>query len=602
MKSQRRAQPVEGTPDGSDGSDGSVAAPASGRVGWRLVAGVAVVALQLLLAVMAFNPAPHTGGDNAGYISLAHSLLETGAYTDEYDPARLPHTKYPPVFPAVLALWILLGAKSWVALKTTAVVFTTLSVLFAFLWASERRGPLFGFGVAGLFALSSATVDAGHWILSEPPFLTFTLLALWAFERTRVREERALEAGSNAEGEGEAGRWTAALALLGGAAAVLAYFTRSAGLPLLVAVALWLAWRRRWRGLAAFAVGGGVPALLWVLRARSVGQGAYIGEFWMVDPYDPSLGRVGPLGLLGRFGENLVGYVTRHIPGGIVGSSGTWVLVLGVVLVALAVVGWARAVRPRPGVAELFVPLYLGLILLWPQVWSGDRFALPLFPLLFFYAGEALVDGAQRAGRAAVFAAVAVAVLVVSVPAFSSWTRTASMAKLCAASARASGSFGCYGMAVDEFVRLAMWSRTALPEGAAVFSRKPRIFYVMSGVRSRTFPFSPDPDVLLAEAAATGARYVLVDVWDALALHYVGEAISRRPEAFCVVGGFDPAEGTLGTLLLGIIPDAPADLDEQRREQLVLDPCPAEMLGDISAPIPVYSSSLIPLLASPPGR
>ena len=70
-----------------------------GRIRWALLA-VAVVA-SVVVVVTTFNPAPHTGGDNAGYVSLAYTLLKNHAYTEIFDPAHLPHTKYPPVFPGL---------------------------------------------------------------------------------------------------------------------------------------------------------------------------------------------------------------------------------------------------------------------------------------------------------------------------------------------------------------------------------------------------------------------------------------------------------------------------------------------------------------------
>ena len=143
-----------------------------------------------------------------------------------------------------------------------------------------------------------------------------------------------------------------------------------------------------------------------------------------------------------------------------------------------------------------------------------------------------------------------------------------------------------------------MWSRSALPQGSSVLSRKPRIFYVMSGVPSRTFPFSIDPEDVLGEARRAGARYVVLDQWDAQAMRYVGEAVAQRPQAFCAVGGFDPREGSAGTLILGILPDAPSAPGALPGTQISLERCPAEMLGDVAAPIPPYSSSSVPLLAS----
>ena len=38
-------------------------------------------------AGFAFDPVPHSGGDNSGYVSLAYGLLADGAYVDVFDPA-----------------------------------------------------------------------------------------------------------------------------------------------------------------------------------------------------------------------------------------------------------------------------------------------------------------------------------------------------------------------------------------------------------------------------------------------------------------------------------------------------------------------------------
>jgi hypothetical protein len=498
---------------------------------------------------------------------------------------------------------MLLGAKTWTLLKTVPMLFSALSVLGAYLWASGRRGHVFAAAVALLVGISSATIDASHWVLSDPTFVAFTLFGLWALERsgrassdaepTKPATDPPPDSSTHA-----AARRTALYAVLGGACVLLAYFTRQAGLPLLIAAGLWFTLGRRWRALAAYAVAAGIPIFLWWLRTQRVGQATYMGEFWLVDPYDPSLGRIGVGGLVGRFGDNLIGYVTRFIPGGIVGGQTTWAVLVGVLLALLALWGWTVAVTRKVGVAELFLPLYLGLILLWPVVWSGDRFALPIYPLLFFYAGEGLVSALSRWGKPTIVAAALIGSAAVAVPAFGYWTRSVSTARVCASAARVAGPYACWGAGVNEFVRTALWSRSALPPGSAVLSRKPSIFYVMSGVPSRTFPFSTDPAVLFAEVRNTGAHYLVVDQWDRQAFTYMGEVISQRPEAFCAVGGFDPREGSVGTLLLGIRPDTPRPAVDAPPIQISLERCPPEMLAaGAAAPIPSYSSSSVPLLS-----
>jgi 4-amino-4-deoxy-L-arabinose transferase-like glycosyltransferase len=504
-----------------------------GRRG-RLTLGV-VLFISGVLVVGAFNPSPHNGGDNAGYVSLAYSLVANHSYTDLYDPARLPHTKYPPVFPGLLAFLIMLGARSWTVLKSVSALSTIAAVGFTYLWAERRLGALGGVAVALVFAASSAVVYYSHWILSDPLFLALTMASLWALE---------------AADESDARR---GYLVAGIAAAGLAYFTRSAGLPLLVALFAWLGLRRRWRPWAVSAAVIGLPAALWWWRGRGAGVAEYGTEFWLVDPYQPALGRVGLGGLLGRFGGNLVAYVTAHGPGGVLGVRGSAVAAFGVALTTLALAGWLLAARKRIGPAELFLPLYTGLILLWPEVWSGDRFALPLYPLLFLYAAVALHSAGARFGRSAQRTLAVVALSVTLLPAGGSWLGSVREASACASRVRVAGPFGCYGGGIGSFVAAAEWMGAALPDGSAVLTRKPRLFYVLSGIPSRTFPFEDDPAVHLALADRLGARYLLLDQWDGLAGRYVGGALQRYPQAFCSVRGFGEGQ-SMGTQLLGILP------------------------------------------------
>ena len=50
----------------------------------------AVVAVQLVMMAMVFNPAAHNGGDTAGYVTLAHSMLAKHTYQDLWQPGQPP--------------------------------------------------------------------------------------------------------------------------------------------------------------------------------------------------------------------------------------------------------------------------------------------------------------------------------------------------------------------------------------------------------------------------------------------------------------------------------------------------------------------------------
>ncbi|MBT8397711.1 MAG: hypothetical protein HKO65_01915 [Gemmatimonadetes bacterium] len=524
-----------------------------------------LLVLQSFIVALVFTPQPHGGGDNAGYVTLAHSILEDGTYQELWDPAEPAHIKYPPVFSALLAVAILAGAKSWGALKVVPAFSVVLAVAFAFLWARERKGLAVGAFVALLLGISESVVYYSQWILSDPAFLAVTMAALWALTKS-----------SGVEAPGGARRAAHLWLVIGMVLVVLAYFTRSAGLPLVVATVLWLAVTGRWKAVLGFAALFGVPALLWWLRGRGLGGSQYASEFWLVNPYQPGLGTVGLGGLLDRVGGNLSAYLLAIIPAGIIGDDVPVFprVLVGIGLALVALVGWIRTLREELGPAELFLPLYLGLILLWPEAWSGDRFALPLLPLLFFYCGTALgwllVSFSKRARQGLV----AVFLVGLAIPAGYQWWRMADDAGDCRELSRAGRGRECLPVALGEYFALAEWAGRSLPDGASVTTRKPRIFFVMSGVKAHSVPLEADPDRFLARVRDSGSRYVSIDLLDAVSGYYVYPALQSRTAAFCGLVGV----GQAGTQLLGV-PEAQLGTTTPG-EPSGLARCPPDMVRD----------------------
>jgi hypothetical protein len=603
-------------------------------MGWLVLA--AVLLVEAVVVAAAFDATPHNGGDNAAYLTLAHSLVERGAYLELWDPGEPLHTKYPPGFPLVLAGLMVLGARTWAAFKVVPAVAALVSVGMTFLLARQRVGVGLAAGVALLLGLSGSVVYHASLILSDLPFLALTLLALAAFDRA----DRDVEA----DGTGE--RWFR----LGAVVAIAAYFTRSAGLPLIVAVLGWLALRRMWRRLGLFSVAFGLPALVWLLRARGVataGGGEYVSEFWLVDPYQPALGTVGLGGLMGRVVENLRFYVTDVVPQGMAGLDGPSAGVVGIALCALALVGWGgrmvgwRSGGNGAGAAELFFPLYAGLILLWPEVWSGDRFALPLLPLILLYAveGVSMAFGAFLGGEAEPEAVgpgpeapgepvgapapaeafppgvagpprLAVVVLALAgagllIPQLRGVLEHRAVAEGCAGVTAELGPFSCYGPGWTEFAAAAHWSGANLPEGSAVFSRKPRIFYLLSGRPSLTFPYSPDPAAFYGLAGEAGITHVLVDRVDVQSSRFVIPVVTTEMSRFCEAMGWTASQGGQ-TGLLGILVRSGGAAAEPGAEPgaepetgpLGFSVCGPDRMQLEARPWPDYSSSnAIPLLS-----
>jgi hypothetical protein len=227
-------------------------------------------------------------------------------------------------------------------------------------------------------------------------------------------------------------------------------------------------------------------------------------------------------------------------------------------------------------VAELFLPLYLGLIFLWPAVWATDRFLLPVLGLVFAYAGAGLARGARALSRRAAPTLAGVAILLFAALSVPATVAHARLGYACTTAYLAGDPYPCTIAPSQEFFAMAEWSGTALPKTTVVLSRKPRLFYVLSGgLKSRNYPMDPSIEALLAAADSAGARFIVFDRLGGVAQRYLAPAMLERIGAFCLAQSTGPE----GTILFGIrrdaasIPNAPAD------PEAFFDPCTSEMLG-----------------------
>ena len=124
--------------------------------------------------------------------------------------------------------------------------------------------------------------------------------------------------------------------------------------------------------------------------------------------------------------------------------------------------------------------------------------------------------------------------------------------RVCTQRVAEEGAFGCYQARMREFVSAARWATDGLPENSVVLTRKPRTFFLLSEVKSRTYPLLESADSLLAAADDAGARYALIDYLDNLGSRYLVPSVHQRPLAFCALVGFGGDAEGVQTQLLGV--------------------------------------------------
>ena len=340
---------------------------------------LAALALAAVLAVTAgarlYVEACGQCHDDAIYLATAKALAEGDGYRQTFLPGAPPQTKYPPLYPILLAgLWRLwpdfpanlLLLKGFTLLCGSA--FLAISYLFLVRFRiAERRIVL----AAGLLCATSVMfLFFATLILSEMLFGLLLVCALWWVESAARRPP------GRATGD-----------FFGGMLLALPYLCRSVGIVLIPLALLRLRQAgQRWRWAA---LGAGVAVLPWLLWST----GAW--RSWEKDPVEGYY--TDYLGWWFSFGPpafaRVVTYNVRWIvTGSSLGLDGTsellkrggdtvWVPFFGVLgLVVLA--GLLIDVR-KGRLLGTCLAAYLVLISVWP--WAPHRFLIPLLPFLLVY-------------------------------------------------------------------------------------------------------------------------------------------------------------------------------------------------------------------------
>ncbi len=355
-----------------------------------------LVALGLFVLMLITGGLRMAGGvcgvfhDDAIYVGTAKSLADGDGYRLMGVPGTPPQTKYPILYPAVLAaVW-----KIWSTFPDNVVVMQWFSVASAA--AALAIGYLyvlrFGyFTRAVAISASVLTATAASFLyfstttMAEMLFFLVVIVALWGVDHFLLKSGRSK------------------IAEIGlGALSALPFLCRMIGAPLVVIVA-WLLFRSKQR-LHWFALGASivvVPWMLWSVTGRGIWDqnqvdGYYTDYFgcWSSTGFEKSLRVVDVNSLATANGstelafEGLI-YAIRQ------SFDSPWILPA---ITLLGLIPWFfvfTQLRTRQALPH-FMAGYLGIILIWS--WPPYRFLIPIMPLIIAYFLKGLVQLAQITG------------------------------------------------------------------------------------------------------------------------------------------------------------------------------------------------------------
>ena len=345
--------------------------------GARVLAAVALVAAGVgLLQAASVHPGHAWSGldDFTAYLLHGRNLLEGRPYA-EIDPVTDPdlpplhaRTAFPPVYPLVLALVDratrdaatggALGIDFVAMKRVGALCFA--AALLAMAATFRRRLP------AGVLLVLVALVGVMPYLFVFRDFvrseaLFVLLLYLWF-------------AVLEPDGVRPVGR-----GLLGGLLMYLAYGTRTAGIVLIPTLVLFDLLRhrslRRSTWIALIVGGLGIVAQKTLLSSVEAGYAAQV-----LEAFRPGL----VLENLQQFRWNFERILENGFSPGLR-------LVVTVIVAGLAAVGLLGRAR-RPGLPEVFLVLYMLMLLVLPTVSAWMRYLVPVLPIVLFLA----LDGALR--------------------------------------------------------------------------------------------------------------------------------------------------------------------------------------------------------------
>lgn len=325
--------------------------------------------------------------DDGIYVVTAKALAEGRGYNIISLPQVVPQTKYPILFPLLLAgVWKLDPHFPQNVRLLRLVPFLWALAWFWLSYLLLRRVAGSG-GIARWLVLFAAALPSIVFIsvsvVSETMFAALMTAALLLLAKA---ESNSMDAGIRD-------------AAFGGILAGAAFLTRTAGLPLLAAGAVSLIVRRKflsatvyssvWLALAA-------PWLAWqhiAFRSPPVEEAYYTlanykewNLVWNFTPAQKSVIILKNLQTLASAPGMLIDIGPRFLP------------LIGWLITAMAIWGWATDSRRWRSSLWLFVPFYCGLIVLW--AFSPLRFVIPIVPIVLLYASRGLVDICHRSAVA----------------------------------------------------------------------------------------------------------------------------------------------------------------------------------------------------------
>lgn len=441
------------------------------------------------------------GGDNATYYSLAKGIASDFQYISSNHPIPSPTNHHPPGYPFILAIAIKLGVTSLIGLKIVTGLFLLGSVIVTFLLAFRfTSNKVFSGLIAVATLLNMHLLEYSSITMSEIPFVFFLLLTFYAFVKFS-------DSGYKLKS------WSFFLTLFGALALV---YIRTQGVAVIGAFIFYLVIEKKYKIAGILAICFILGYLPWQIRSSSLGGSSYVTQLFKVNPYDANSKKMEFTDWRTRIRNNAVRYISKEIPSlvfpvkptvyndtstgkPIPASSMQWFF--GCLIISFSLFGIWSIKKERWLLLSFFGANFV-IFLLWPDVWFGIRFILPLAPLILipFFVGIKSLLGLfikhdfVQSGK--IYPLFVLPYLLFNYPTINRLHEKAE---------------GKHITNWANYLLVAEWAKDNLKRTDIVVTRKPEIFFFLADTKTKTFPYTDDLNVLKADFDSLKVTHVVFE-------------------------------------------------------------------------------------------
>jgi hypothetical protein len=470
-----------------------------------------------------FDSKVDTNGDNAGYYILAKSIATGQGYTNIHKPDESAANHLPPGYPAIVSLvFKTVGYQIGTVKITNGILFLFSLFALFFLFIDLSDNKQLSFAVSLLVLLNAHFLRFSTMMMSEIPFLLVSSLCLLVFIRLPQKKSPFKNP-----------QFYLFLILL-----TASVYIRTAGIALVAGISAVLLFKKNYKYLLASISGFLLLFAPWQIRSHLLGGNSYLQQLIQKNPYRPELGQMDLVDWIQRFSINTKRYLIHEIPNSCFPfkeinyhseiNSLDWLM--GISILALILFGLFQIKKHR-----MLLVMYLagnfGILLLWPEVWYGVRFILPIVPILLLLICLSLLNISKKL-LATIFKSPEKLeayipyfwTLLILILCFNQLKMVHMRAKL------------PYAVNYNNYLFIAKWSQKNTPEDAIICCRKEQLFYLFSDRKAVRYKSSLNAEELIEDLIKKKVDYVVLDQLGFQSTRrYLYPAIQKYPQKFTII-------------------------------------------------------------------